>query len=646
VSVYELLQSIEKNDPAKIADSHLLELYDKVATQATRHTTRSKFEALYNISRPNEDKIFKDWRESNIRHITSAPINMFSSMVVRVLHHSFVDINNLVDETQKEYLNEVYLNRYNFDNFRYEYLIPLSFRDCNALVVEFPFNPSNPDVPLTATAEEGGLRQNESLATETKVVSSYNITHYSHDKLIWKAGQKDVSIDPEKVRYAPYYIGVDKEAYWIIIPRLEEGDIVYDIKDWYAHDKDILPVTEIAGRTTTHTVKADKTKNLLNRELLYKEAFTWQAYEYLDQAIIDFSSDQVNSIRFMSPLLALDAEIECPTCNGTGFVETNSYLSYGKEITCGDCKGTRKINNVGQFSTLKIRRSNSEFDKAGTPASYITPPTDTLKYGFERWQELIKMAERTLCVDPLESTGNESGVAKELRLEPKGDLMKDIGKSFINMTEGILNVKSTLRTDSEPVLVNIPLPLTYETKTVAILKMDVETAALATRRSKFLKQIEAEFRGDEMMIKSYKLAIDFAPLMIYNDEETTTALAQEAYNEKDIIRRDFALRAYEDILAEDKNSEKTFKEYRELAETWMVENGLFDHLEMAEEEEGEEAEKTIEEDALPEDLDELEEVMTALLNEEIDRSRAIELIVIIEDMTEEEAEELVVSTGL
>ena len=589
MSVYELLQSVEKNDPAKIADTHLLELYNKVATQATRHTTRSDFAELYDISRPNEDSIFKEWRENNIRHITSAPINMFSSMVVRILQHSFVDINKLVDESQQEYLDEIYLNRYNYDDFRYQYLIPLSFRDCNALVVEFPYNPNNPDVPLTATAEEGGLRQNEKLATETKVVSSYNIIHYTYDKLIWKAGQKDVSNDPEKSQYEPYYIGVDKEAYWIIIPRLEEGVTVYDIKDWYAHGKDFLPVTEVAGRTTTHTVKGDKKTHLLNREILYKETFTWQAYEYLDQAIIDFSSDQVNSIRFMSPLLAIDAEIECPTCNGTGVITSNSFYAHGKELMCGDCKGTRKINNVGQFSTLKIRRSNSEFDKGGTPASYITPPTDTLKYGFERWQEVIKMAERTLCVDPLESTGNESGIAKELRLEPKGDLMKDIGKSFINMTEGIINVKSTLRTDGEPVLVNIPLPLTYETKTVATLKMEVETAALATRRSKFLKQIEAEFRGDELMIKSYKLAIDFAPLMIYNDEETATALAQEAYDEKDIIRRDFALRAYEEILNDQKNSEKTFKEYRDLAEAWMADNGLFDHLEsFSLDEEGEE----------------------------------------------------------
>lgn len=492
---------------------------NKVIVQATRHCTRSDMTELYEISRPNEEKVFNAWRNSNKRNITVSAILKFKMLLVRVLQSS---------------LKEFDVDIKNFFTFVYDDLILLSLYDPNAIIVIWPYNPDKEKLPLVVPVEEGGFAQNLELGVKIQVLNYDKIVNKTDEFVIFYAGTIKIKDDDYK-----YYYGIDKDNYYIILPELtEKKELIYKTSIWYSHNLQYLPIAEIPGFKTQEN---------------YKESVAWGAYEYLDEVVISFSSDQVNRIRHVQPKLVVNADLVCTTCNGS----RQETLISNETITCRTCKGTGTLSEVGEFTTINIRGRN-EFDRANSNPIYYVNTPGNIEYTFSIWEKLLDKADKQLCTDLLEGTGNESGIAKELRLEPRQDLLKMYGEQFCTMINDIVNSYNAIKNNGKD-KINLVPPEYYSSQTPEMVEYQIANSPISERQIKYLELIKIKYRGDEIRKYIHSLALVYAPLFLYKTDEIDVVINNGAYNEQDIIRRDFALYVLSELITSEKDMKTPLK---------------------------------------------------------------------------------------
>lgn len=503
-------------DQKKPEKTILSGFYDDVFFQALNHNTRSDYTKLFKVARPNEEDVYTTWRNDNKRRITADPIYRFKSMLVRTFKNSFDQIT--------------YENFDHFETLRYE-LLELSNIDPNAIYLDWPTNPNNPLAPLTAPIEEGGLMETQRVLLTGMTVMSSRIQDYvEREYLIFESNE---SVPINKERY-PIFYSVDKNSYFKIIPFLNtEKKVVYETIEWYAHNLGMLPVVTLPGVRTFE----ESTKQY------YKESYCFPAYELLDETIIAFSTDQVSRIRFLSPKQVVVGEIECPTCNGSGKNEKGGQ--------CKTCNGNGHVTNFGDFSTIKIAPPSSNFDdtkvNVSNPIFYLQP-AQGLEYSKKVWEDFLDRAERALCTDPLEGTGNESGVAKSLRLEPRQDLIESIGNDFYVMSYDLAFYRHKLLfiDDFEQVV----MPTKFNSRSLDVLRIEITSSLRSERHSKYMEYVKASYKDDPLSVLIHKVAAIYAPLLLYTEDEAMSVLATGTYSTKDIIRRDHAVFALTEIITD------------------------------------------------------------------------------------------------
>jgi hypothetical protein len=537
----DIIEFVSKNSDLRQVKPEHKEHYEKVVTQATRHCERSEMDELYELARPNEEAIYTQWRKDNRRYITVAPILSFKLMLVRVLQQSLQDIQ--VDEYP------------NIREFAYDDLMTLALADPNAVIVEWPFIPGNKQLAPSTPVNDGGIGPNKKIASETLIIASKDIVAKDEKFLVFKKGEIEVRYSDKDTKSEPYYAGVDEKAFYVIMPYVgEKKELKYKVSKWYTHGykKDFWAV--VPGYNTKEG---------------YKESICWGAYEYLDEAVIALSSDQVIRIRHSHPKLVINADLTCPTCNGKA-----TETIQGKAIPCRQCNGAGSLQNIGDFATVKVRQTAAALDKGGSsnPIYYVQSPGG-IEYPMTVWEKLIAKAERQLCTDLLEGTGNESGVSKEMRMEPKQDLLRMFGEQFCKMLTTVVNNRLQLVNINKD-LVSIVAPIYYESKSPDYLKMEMEASLPGERFIKYMQYVKAKFRGDDKTILAHKMAVLYAPLLLYRADELELALQTGSYSEQDIKRRDYAIYAMTEIVNEPKFDEKPFKDFKEAAEKKLKDMGV------------------------------------------------------------------------
>lgn len=486
--------------------------YAKVLTQALRHNTRSEYTELYNIARPNEEPIYVNWRDSNKRRFTVDVINRFRSMIKRCFKQTF----------------EVIISEYftNIEELRYE-LLDLSRIDPNAVHVMFPVNSTNSVLPLSIPFIEGGQNPSEKIKVKEIIVYSDLIIQHSSEEYILFIGENTI-IDEQS---HDVFYGVDNFSFWKILPfKKSDGTIGWQEVHWYEHNLGYLPITYLPGLKTLENSSKE----------YYKESYCFPAYEILDEAVIALSTDQVNRMRHLSPKLVTLQDIECPTCNGQGFDAQKNI--------CKACSGSGKITSFGDFSTIKLsgtRGFGGEEKTIANPIFYLQPPNG-LEYSRTVWIDFLEMAEKSLCTDMLEGTGNESGIAKNLRMEPRQDIIEAIGSDFYEMTKRLLKIKADLLFIED--VTEVKMPTRYNSKSVELLKNEVINSVPGERFMKFMDYIKNSYKGNTRMVDVYYYSVLYAPLLIYNQDEIINAVGVGAYSETDIIKKDYAVHAISLLL--------------------------------------------------------------------------------------------------
>lgn len=538
MTIYEF---VKKNKDLRNYTSEVFPLYGKVVTQALRHTTRSPMDDLHKIARPNEDDIFTKWRKDNRRHVTVDYINQFCRMLKRILSQTI--------ETNYEYTD--------LDRFIFNSLIPLSIQDPNVRVIEWPFMSEYPNVPPA----NGNFYENQALDSESKIIFSEKIKVHNDDLFIYF---KDFVL-VEKEKYERY-VGIDKIGYYILQPKLnEKREIYYEPITWYKHKLGFLPVSELPGIIVNEKLESGFAK--------YKESVCWPAFEWFDEGVVRMSSEQVVSIKHANAKLVVNGDIPCPTCSGSG-VNGHTKDETGKQIpkTCKTCNGSRNISSISDFSTIKLKNNATQpGDKVSSNPIYYLEPPGGIKELQDSFMLFFELGKKALCNDLLEGTGNESGIAKELRLEPKQDLMMEYGQQICYLIEDLVNNRNLLRGNKK--IIQVTPPVYYETKSPEILKMSIVDSLQGERFLRFMDWVKVKFKDDVEKIKLHKYAALYAPLILYKAEEFDGAYNAGVYDERDAIKRDYAFWAVGEVLKKNKNL-NSLKEIKELADKLLIDEGI------------------------------------------------------------------------
>ena len=547
----QLKEFLQVHKDVSSYQSDVLNKRTKSLDQAIRHMTRSDLSELHNIARPNEPEQFTKWRKDNKRNVTNDFIQQFIRMLQRICSQSI----------QMEY--EQYEG---LDIYANNIVIPTSALDVNAILVEWPVMPERPEDP-PALAD---FAPNMAIDTVPIIVYSPSIIEDNDDFVIW---EKDF-VEIDKVKYKRF-IAADKRAFQILTPKRDgNGILYYEAADWYVHGLNRVPVAHLPGIVTTEITKpaSGLGKNTVTKVSTYLESICFPAFEWFDEGLIQMSSHQVASVNYANPKLVINADIDCPDCSGAGYT---GYTDKNEPIACGTCKGTRKISNIGDFSHINIATGNAVDKGASTnnPIYYLEPPGG-IKELYDAYMACFDQGRKSLCNDPLEGTGNEAGVAKEMRLEPKQDLMKAYGIQLCKTLEDMVNnrgqLRGTIKIDKP---IRITPPLYYETKSPEVLKEQITNSLQGDRFINYMKWVEAVFRKDAQAIKLHKFAVLYAPLCLYSPNEFDSAFNSGVYDERDAIRRDYAFYAVEFVLSREPGIE-SLKEIKEKCDAFLIEQGV------------------------------------------------------------------------
>ena len=208
------------------------------------------------------------------------------------------------------------------------------------------------------------------------------------------------SLDPYLIFIAnsdvyDYWLTGDKVEYIIIKLEKENFRLIDDEKDilftWHKKGKDnIIPTEgEMFLENEIGYVPARKISSI-NKRIMSSQVKTSPIDHVVPALDRYFSSDadlRIQFIRHNYPKLAIVTK-ECVPCNGTG--KTNKLLGDGTYdndtiVKCSGCDGSGRAIPISRDGVIGLPQYLDPGDTAypGSPASYITPETESLKLGLE-----------------------------------------------------------------------------------------------------------------------------------------------------------------------------------------------------------------------------------------------------------------------
>ena len=554
-----------------------LPLWDDVFVRSSRHNTLTAPMELFKCFRPLERDEYTQYRIDNFRPITYEVITKHHSKVNRIFAET-IDQSADYPEKLQEHLNR---NKYFYggesmtlDEWIFNCAVPQSDISPNDIVLEFPFDPANP----TESIVENGQTSRE-VDCKTTYVCYDKIISLNQDFLIWQSEDyRDIGTEKEP-NQQPILYGIDSEAYYRYLPFINaKKETEYRREPWYVyrssryeHSDRSLPYSTLMGRIVSEKRDYGFVK--------YKVPFIFSAYPHGDEALLNHSNDQVTRMRHGHPKMYIDGLV-CSTCGGNKTLKENKGDGQFSTKVCSACSGTGMPLNIGIFETLHTKGGkNQNLKTTGAPAGYLEEPTAILKHGWDVWRTNIEDMKRCIGLDLLEgSAGNESGRAKELRLEMLHDLIKEKGDSLIEFKQSILDNKLLLLypNPSERPSLMLQKPKSYQIMTIGEMKATIKECPLAFRFNELMKIAQLEFKGDEKKIRSYRLSLKYAPLAIYDDlMHRRELVASGVYDSDALVKANLAQCAFYEILCRPNLSDQiTDGELFELADAWFVDNRI------------------------------------------------------------------------
>lgn len=520
----------------------------EVNEQALRHIDRQDRNAILDEFRPNENEEVKEYRNKNKRDITHGDVDRWLVKMSRIIRDNVFSSFSGSDRLKEYQSNMVYPvlgEGMDYFNWIMEVVLPSSIRDPNFIKVNLPFLP---DAPLLPPAL--GLQQTDGYVPIRELIIPYDAVFERNEVVAFQWGSKQVG-DGNSKRDANLYWVADDEYWFLMDPYIEQSAIKYRAVMWYNHDSGQLPFTNGVG-----VLKSG-----------YKESLLRSYFELADEFDAMFSDNQAISVNHAYPKIVM-IELPCMTCRkggvSTGKIEVQSPDGTTHK-SCPTCHGNRTISVPGPFSTLTLPADGGLSDNPIKPSDAIHP----VVYGEGLYKsrvdiawDLLDKAKKSIGLDLLEDV-NESGIAKQYRLEDLQDIIGNVVKhlhQFIRndlwLKECLLQPIPSLR--EEPVF---DIPTTFFIEDEAEVLKDVQSLPISERQIKIIDYYKRKYSYDPVTAKAYEMSVIYAPAQLFSQDELNSRMGF-IFSSEDVIRGIYATWAMmemgEDIIR--MSRDKVFQE--------------------------------------------------------------------------------------
>jgi hypothetical protein len=338
---------------------------------------------------PREDATSFEWRKANFVPITLPLARRALARVQALLHDTTYELRT--SAALEAVLNRPVFGGVDFFSFVQSRLVPAMLEDANAVLHWCP----QPADPLAA----------RSLPFTPVVVPSSTIRYHTSDLLIYEQPEPDTPATRLAWPWQPPERTLVFQAAgecWQVRARCTQGR-------WEA-----LAPPHWLGNHPLHRLPAVVLGGIAQPDGTGWASF-WDGFvPFADEALRQFSdwqvvlADSAYPIKEISPLL----------CTAEGCSHGWVTDDRGRHHPCTACNGTGYVLHTGPFAAL-VRPAGSSLSPVPTDSrplvSYITPPTEILRYAQQAWQVLLDQAADALHLRYIEDA--QSGTAKRIDRE-------------------------------------------------------------------------------------------------------------------------------------------------------------------------------------------------------------------------------------
>jgi len=536
---------VSKNPEFFKIDDPIFKIKKEVYKQSARHLIRDFSSSLISDLRPFESETYRQYRENNRRRISADGIIEFEQMSIKALKQTFFDktkipkiLSNNLDSMPYKFMN-TYVD---LDTWIYKVLVPYSLLDANAITIELPVNELNPFIPPIKLASDGGVDPSEPLTIKTKIISHEAWKIIKTDKadflIITIPDGYKLLVDGE-IHEIDYFYIADEMDWYIYLPvDIDQGEIIYNLLEWYPHSYEALPFAFLPG---INYLSANK--------YYYQESFCKSYLEWADEFLVRFQDDQVVHTRYAYPREIVDG-VPCNECKGQGTKILSGFSKTQMRTECNKCNGTGLI--ASESISGRFFRSKDLLGKdTKEPISFVSPDIGILSHTTPNAFYFLEEGRKTLGLDSLNPNIQEAEETKKIREQHKVDKLLNFSYSVIQWKEKHLNQKlSLLDKSGREKEVILPMPLSIAIKGEEALKEEIQNSLPVDRFYTTKKYIQEKYFNDVEKQRIHILALLFAPFLMLTESEIQLRINQGAYTELDLIKADKAVYIFEQLVKE------------------------------------------------------------------------------------------------
>lgn len=485
----------------------------RIYSQSLRHNVWLEELDIIRDKFPNENALIQDYRNKNKRQFTREVPRKIMQGIVSILSNIPIEVISK-NEKFNTWLNSnpfVHgVDRLNFVSWTLSRLIPNALIDPNAILWAKPTY-INEFEPVQITP----------------IIIPHDMRYIDAD------GKYAIIIDGKN-----YYILTESEVWFA-----ETGDKT-SFELVYAHNIGELPFVMLPG---LYSFDAKTRKQ-------YNESIIAATYEYLDEALVSFTTDQAVRVKMNSILVR--PGLRCGAgCDG-GVVRNQT----GQMVTCSSCNGSGLAKRPSDLDDFVVPPADTiQGDgRITVEPKYINPDTGVAEFHSRTWKEYLQEAKRSVGIDALIDR-SESGEAMKKRLSSFEDFMSYLlyitysgtMAKYFEIVHKHLNISPNDWIDFP----RISVPRRIEIKTPEILRDAFISAVGAERIQAALDYYAALYMDNEIMSRAMRLVVENYPSAIEPVEQIETFILTGIYTREEVARGRRALVVIKRLLQDPRASE-------------------------------------------------------------------------------------------
>lgn len=503
----------------------------QVLSQATSHYIRDGYEEKLKAKRPNEADHILDWRVKNMRQISKGILQKIEDNCGYIFTNPGFSIDKGSDKL-KEHISKYktyYLGQeVDFWQFLWKCVLQETFKDANGFICPIPYHPKDESIAPDK------MDASQAVKIKDTLISSSQLKWIDNDIIVFLFKQIEVT----NHGLINCYLAGDKRYWYLLKPIVDNSQIKYVKELWYDHRTGSIPATIFAGNLT---------KN--KKGLQYQESLLHFIFEFLDEFISQFSTDQVMNVVSGHPILVAP-ELNCGTCAGTGRVQSGD-----KAVKCSSCHGTGLQSRPSEAQQYTVKGGNSLEQGAVMNPYYLSVDVGALAHSDQRTWSLLDRITDTIGLDPILPKNSEGEQALMARFHKLETFLTSIKNSFKQFIESHLkNVEALLVpiTPEEFEASNFEKRKDVNLKCPAIIKLKSEQALTTLfNNSTFVDRINTAIElqrcknGDD--IREYEIAIKYFPILVMKDKEISERTNLRIITDEQVKQIPFIITAFQQL---------------------------------------------------------------------------------------------------